>query len=107
MAGIQQSSFLRLPRELRDQIYEDYVFEEDGYMYDFAARKMRVNSPSPVGICQDLRFACKQISEETRGVALRVNVLNFETGASEKVDGGVYDGLSLAARWKCSKLADR
>jgi hypothetical protein len=105
----RQSLLFRLPRELRDQIYQAYVFEEHGYLYDFATKKMRVrnssttNSRAHYGICQNLRITCKLAAKETRGLALQMNLLTFETGFSEdteKVDD--RSSLSPAGRFRCA-----
>ena len=50
MAVPQPPSLLSLPRELRDQIYVDYLFigAEHGYVYDFEAGKLRAASKPPV-----------------------------------------------------------
>jgi hypothetical protein len=36
-----QSIFFRLPRELRDDIYAHYVWEEHGYHHDSSSGKLR------------------------------------------------------------------
>jgi len=46
----QQSRLLSLLREMRDQIYHEYIFidAEYGYIFDFAAGKLRAANTLPV-----------------------------------------------------------
>ncbi|KAF1978695.1 hypothetical protein BU23DRAFT_564260 [Bimuria novae-zelandiae CBS 107.79] len=78
------SHLLTLPRELRDQIYEAYAYEEDGYIYDYATKRMRLKRPSGADeggmIDQSLSLTCKMVAEETRGVAFRINEITFVSG---------------------------
>ena len=63
-----QSLLYRLPRELRDQIYEYYLSEEDGYHYDSAVKKFLYQSPSttpkPLVVRLGLRITCRIANEE-------------------------------------------
>ncbi|KAF2111064.1 hypothetical protein BDV96DRAFT_186205 [Lophiotrema nucula] len=97
-----QSPFFRLPREIRDLIYEFYVYEDEGYFYDYEARKMQLRSK---GLYQRVSlgfiYTCTQVADEMKGVAFKVNTLTFRTGASED-DGGEFWGLkSRAGRFRC------
>ena len=40
---IEQPHLLRLPREMRNEIYSQYLTVRDGYTYDFEAGKLRAN----------------------------------------------------------------
>jgi hypothetical protein len=52
------SSFLlRLPREVRDIIYDYYVYSEDGYVYDFRTNKLRLANGNTISI--SLGFTCR------------------------------------------------
>ena len=100
-----QSPLYRLPRELRDQIYEYYLSEEDGYHYDSAVKKFLYQNPSttpkPLVVRLGLRIACRIASEEMRSVALPQ--LNFH-GAQSMEDETGYQGLhSRAGRFECCR----
>jgi hypothetical protein len=46
--SLQQSRLLTVPREIRDQIYHEYLFNENGYVFDFSAGKLRSARAAPV-----------------------------------------------------------
>ena len=69
--------FLRLPRELRDQIYEYYHQCHDGYSYNFESNKLTQANGKSVHL--SLTLACRQIHSEVVGLALRLNAIVFET----------------------------
>ncbi|KAK4446105.1 hypothetical protein QBC34DRAFT_411964 [Podospora aff. communis PSN243] len=73
-----QSRLLALPRELRDAIYEAYLFVPAGYTYDFDAGKLRA-APGGQPIDLALMYTCQQIGREMMGLALRINVVTFTT----------------------------
>ncbi|KAF2109974.1 hypothetical protein BDV96DRAFT_584902 [Lophiotrema nucula] len=106
--------FLRLPREIRDMIYEYYVFEEDGYHYDFYARKLRRRCFLPLDggsqqsqpvlkpVALDLAYTCKVIGVEMRGVALKVNTVTFTPAFQTPWEGRQYRKIrSKATRFEC------
>jgi hypothetical protein len=73
--------FLRLPRELRDLIYEYYFDGEGGFKYDFVTNKLRWADGLSIDL--SLVLACRQIAAETHGLALRTNTLRFKTFHSD------------------------
>lgn len=72
-----QSHFFRLPRELRDLIYESYSFEPSGcrYHYNGGAGRLQTGHGCPIDI--NLAYTCKAIANVIRGVAFRVNTITF------------------------------
>lgn len=76
-----QSGFLNLLRELRDTIYHHYVFEADGYHFDYESGKLRAPANRPIDLA--LTYTCTFIAAEMHHLALRTNVLNFSTVYSE------------------------
>jgi hypothetical protein len=69
------SFFGKLPRELRDQIYCEYLYLEGGYVFDPQLGKMRTADDQPV----DLRLmrGCRAFAAEMRGLALGTNLITF------------------------------
>jgi hypothetical protein len=87
----EQSRLLALPRELRDGIYEAYLFVPDGYTYDFDAGKLRAAAGGqPIDLA--LMYTCQQIGHEMNGLALRINVVTFTTLYTDEL-------RTRAARW--------
>ncbi|KAF1843075.1 uncharacterized protein K460DRAFT_368005 [Cucurbitaria berberidis CBS 394.84] len=98
----QQSPLFRLPRELRDLVYQYYVAEREGYFYD--ARTRTISSQSGFTIRLSLPATCKIAAKELRGIAFQNNTINFKTLCSTD-DGGQHLGLrSRAGRLKCLLL---
>ncbi|KAB5580332.1 hypothetical protein GE09DRAFT_1255099 [Coniochaeta sp. 2T2.1] len=66
---------------------------EDGYVYDFAARKLRTASMQPIRL--DLMYTCRIVAREMRGMALRLHTVTFSTVYSEDVRGtaGLWDTI--------------
>ncbi|KAF3801819.1 hypothetical protein GCG54_00015039 [Colletotrichum gloeosporioides] len=64
-----------IPREIRDLIYLQCVLSEGGYILDFNSNRLRCADGKRI----DLAFmlTCKKIANETRGLALSSNILNF------------------------------
>ncbi|KXH42631.1 hypothetical protein CSIM01_09593 [Colletotrichum simmondsii] len=100
-----RSTFLSLPREVRDEIYGHYVTTDCGYVCDsemLIARTLNVNSSGSSGstdghlgnvagvlkrrdglpIDSGLSLTCKMVAEEMRGLALR-NTITFSTATSQ------------------------
>lgn len=69
------TSFLSLPQELRNAIYEYYV-STDGYHYHYESGKLRT-SAGPIDLA--LTYTCRQVASEMLGLALRSNVIHFST----------------------------
>lgn len=75
-------TFLQIPRELRDLIYEYYFHVDSGYIHDFVSNTLRKANGDPIQLT--LAHVCRQLSIETRGVALRVNSIHFTTFHSDE-----------------------
>lgn len=69
-----------IPRELRDEIYTYYLYEEDGYFHDFATGRLRRSHQRPIDL--SLSFTCRTIAQEMKGLALRINQVTITTGLS-------------------------
>jgi hypothetical protein len=41
------SPFFKLPRALRDRVYEYYAYEEEGYFYDTTTYKLQIRGGRP------------------------------------------------------------
>ncbi|KAK0655016.1 hypothetical protein B0T16DRAFT_362056, partial [Cercophora newfieldiana] len=92
MAG-RQPRILQLPRELRDQIYHDYLWVENGYVYDFDAGKLRMSHTNPLSpIDLALIYTCRLIASEMGGLPLRLNTVHIRTSSSEQA-------RTRAGRW--------
>jgi hypothetical protein len=92
----EPQGFYKLPRELRDQIYEDYFALDDGYHYSYKTN--RLLSAEGESIDLSLRSTSRQIMNETRGLALKVNTIHFSTVYDEDLRerAGAF-GAALAA----------
>lgn len=86
-----QLSFFSLPRELRDKIYFHYVYEPEGYHFDFESRKFQ----APGNRSIDLAFALtsKSVAAEMHHLALECNVLNFSTSEAGRLRAGHFHML--------------
>ncbi|KAB5535347.1 hypothetical protein GE09DRAFT_1291459 [Coniochaeta sp. 2T2.1] len=77
-----QSCLLALPRELRDQIYREYILTDtEGYTYDFEAGKLRTADGSPIDL--NLMYTCRLVAAEMAGLALKLQTITFSTIYSE------------------------
>lgn len=88
-----QLSFLSLPRELRDSIYNYYVFEPDGYYYDFTSNKLRASKNRPIALT--FMYTCKQVGDEMRHLALGANMIDFSTTQTQtnRLNAGRFGAL--------------
>jgi hypothetical protein len=102
--GQRQSPLFRLPREIRDVIYDYYVREPDGYFYDAEMGKILYQHPSimPKQVVRlRLMITCKIAADELKNVALQK--IHFTT-RNEFADMPDYLGLQSRARsFECSK----
>ncbi|KAL8852642.1 MAG: hypothetical protein Q9221_002522 [Calogaya cf. arnoldii] len=73
--------FLSLPRELRDIIYRLYVFEPEGYPYDYESRKLRAHGNRHIDLA--LMRTCSVVAAEMHHLPLGINVLHFYTSTPE------------------------
>ena len=71
------SPFLRLPRELRDEVYDQYFRTDDGFTYDFITNKLKLAGGLPIPLA--LTLTCRQIHDEVQGLALTLNTITFTT----------------------------
>ena len=67
-----------LPRELRDEIYEHYVLERDGYHHNVDTGKLSLVNRKPIDL--RLMHTCRAIAQEMKDVGLRTNTVTFKTG---------------------------
>ncbi|KAI4704687.1 hypothetical protein J4E89_009564 [Alternaria sp. Ai002NY15] len=74
-------AILRLPRELRDLIYEHYVQVDGGYIHNFETNRLLQADGSPIST--GLALTCRQIAAEMQGLALEQNTITFSTHFSE------------------------
>ena len=96
-----QSPLFRLPREVRDAIYEQYVLGEDGYHYDSDTGTMLYSTEPKQTVRLGLIITCRIAHEELKNMVFRK--LHFSAHLSHN-DGRSYMGLSSrAGRFKCSK----
>jgi hypothetical protein len=96
MTNQQQSTLFRLPRELRDNIYEHHAHDEDGVFYDYASDKLRYTDKSKHEERNALTRSSKQADEEMQGVAMRANTMTFFRAHSDK-DGICFNDLNSKA----------
>ena len=89
------SPLLRLPRELRELIYECITHDPNGYHYDHKLGKLRASS-GPVEL--NLMYTCRTIAREMSGLALRINTVVFSTVYSkhERQKAALFDNWNNA-----------
>ncbi|KAI4696614.1 uncharacterized protein J4E88_000791 [Alternaria novae-zelandiae] len=93
-----QSPLFRLPRELRDNIYEHYAHDENGVFYDYASDKLRYETQEKHQEMTALTRCCKQAAEEMKDAAMRANTLTFFPVRSDQDCISVKDLDSKAGR---------
>ena len=95
-AGQQQSPLCRLPRELRDEIYDYYAYDEEGLAYDYYSKTLKYASGAEL----NFPLTCKIVANEMKGTHLRVNTITFIPCCLER-DEDAFRGLrSLSARFE-------
>ncbi|KAH6883206.1 hypothetical protein BKA58DRAFT_374693 [Alternaria rosae] len=62
-----QSLIFCLPRELRDEIYDYYTHQEQGYIYDPSAQKFRLDNVQKIDVA--LINTCKRVTIKIDGLA--------------------------------------
>ncbi|KAL7938255.1 hypothetical protein V8C35DRAFT_291399 [Trichoderma chlorosporum] len=79
-------SFLDLPPEVRNAIYELYVTVKGGYIFNFQSGKLGAagHDGSVQPIDQALKFTCKTVAKEMGGLDLMANPIKFSTGYSDE-----------------------
>ena len=95
-ADQQQSPLCRLPRELRDQIYEYYSYDEEGLEYDYAYKTLKYASGKEL----DLPRTCKMVANEMKGIHLQVNTITFTPCCLEREEDSFRGLRSLSARFE-------
>jgi hypothetical protein len=86
--------FFKLPRELRDTVYEYYFYQKHGYQYHHESGKMGAKHPNSESKLHlfALMYTCRALYQETKSVALSTNVLVFRPYLSQPhVDNGKND----------------
>lgn len=87
--------FFRLPLELRDQIYEEVLSEPDGLVYNASLGTGMLMLPASTAQgrppeANQLKYVCRQMRNETRGLCLRFNVICFLDNSSDYSAGGQF-----------------
>ena len=95
-----QSPLFRLPRELRDSIYEHYAHDNNGVFYDCASDKLRYETQEKHQEMTALTRCCKQAAEEMKDAAMRANTLTFFPVRSDQDCISVKDVDSKAGRFE-------
>ena len=97
-----QSPIFRLPREVRDVIYDYYLLEDEGYHYDTETGKLLYHKPSTTPrqvVRLGLRITCRIATEEMKNSAFAK--IHFYPKSSID-DGGKYMNVrSRAGRFWC------
>ncbi|USP81842.1 hypothetical protein yc1106_09116 [Curvularia clavata] len=71
------SPLFRLPRELRDIIYDFYIRCDGGYVYNAETQKFRRADGDPISCA--LALTCRQAASELEGLAFQVNPITFSS----------------------------
>jgi len=92
--GAPLPPLLRLPRELRDLIYQEYVRADGGYVYNPETNRLAQTDGSSIDV--SLRLVCRQLASEVQGLALKLNTITFETCFSEtsREDAGMHHAIN-------------
>ena len=101
------SPFLRLPRELRDEVYDHYFRTDDGFTYDFVANKLKLAGGLPIPLA--LTLTCRQIHDEVQGLALTLNAIEFTTSFTEETQenaGFYHSALTITDDRKLALIED-
>ena len=91
--------FLSLPRELRDTIYYYYVFEANGYHFEYESGKLRAND-RPIDLA--LMYTCTSIAAEMHYLPLNYNVIHFSTVKTE-ASKAAYFGMFFSHIEQCRR----
>jgi hypothetical protein len=96
MANQQQSPFFRLPREVRDDIYEYFAYDDESVTYNYASRKLWYANQCKHEHKTALIRSCKATAEEMRFLVTRANTITFFPALSD-MDCIEYNGLQTKA----------
>ncbi|KAF4980207.1 hypothetical protein FZEAL_3718 [Fusarium zealandicum] len=72
-----QANLVRLPVELRQQIYREYFKADGGYVFNGESEKLTTASGHPIDL--SLMYTCRFISNDTKGIPLALNNITFST----------------------------
>jgi hypothetical protein len=73
----QPPPFFRLPRELRDEIYQFLVLETGGYRHDPVSGRLLTAEGTQINL--SLSLVCKQAAEEIRNIPFKKNAIKFSS----------------------------
>jgi len=93
-------ALLRLPRELRDLIYEYYVQADGGYILNPETNKLVHADGTP--ICLSLALVCRQTQAEIDGLALQLNAITFTSTfvSATRKEVAAHDGIVSSILWQ-------
>lgn len=101
---VPSTSFLTIPREVRNLIYQEYFTVKGGYVLDFESRKLKAAD----GSCLDLGLisTCRLIAQETGSIPLAINTITFCTIYSDdlRLTAGFFDHLLDDLRWLKNRI---
>jgi hypothetical protein len=95
----------KLPRELRDQIYDDYFALDGGDTLNPCTNKLTTTNGDRIDL--SLRSTCQLIAHETRGTALKSNAVHASTFYSRELRtraGHFNVLLKMIGAWKAEFL---
>jgi len=97
----------RLPRELRDIIYDYYIRCDGGYIFDSETRRFMQTNGEPV--CYALAFTCKQAASELEGLPFQLNALTFSSTNSTSTyeKAGLQHHVALMLRYSKQVLLEQ
>jgi len=84
---------LRIPRELRDEIYAHCLMNDEGYHHHAETNKLRY--PDGMAIDVALLLTCKQVAAEATEYTLSKNTITFKTHIARIAGVGGVFGPSL------------
>ena len=107
MTAVSPAHILRLPRELRDLIYDELVgTRSDGYVYDYETNRVTQLNGRPILLA--FRLTCRHIAVEMQDYAFRTRTITFRTimpEASREL-AGRFDELFYRQRMTESDAID-
>ena len=74
-------------------IYQYYLFEKDGYHYNFETGKLRKSNHEPISL--GLMYTCTTVTAEMHSLAFKLNTIIFSTvySETERIKAGRFDQL--------------
>jgi hypothetical protein len=83
---------LKILQELRDEIYADYLTEDEGYHHYPETNTQRCFDGKPIDLA--LMYCSKQIAQEMKGMPLELNAITFRTFLPKSETEDVEDTCS-------------